>query len=55
MAVLFEDKLVSVRHTNGYLSPPQEPHENGPLFTELSFYRRVAKVELSKCQLKLSN
>lgn len=46
---------MTVRHTKGIMSPPQEPHENGPLFTELSFYRRVAKVELSECQLKFSN
>ena len=26
----------------------QEPHENGPLFVELSFYRRVAKEGLSE-------
>ena len=25
----------------------QEPHANGPLFTELAFYQRVAKPELS--------
>ena len=29
----------------------QEPHENGPLFTELSFYRRAAKVDISRFQL----
>ena len=26
----------------------QEPHENGPLFSELSYYRRVAKGETSE-------
>lgn len=25
----------------------QEPHTNGPLFTELAFYQRVAKPDLS--------
>ncbi len=33
----------------------QEPHENGPLFTELSFYRRVAKRDISKCVPFISN
>ena len=28
----------------------QEPHTNGPLFTELAFYQRVAKPELSMSQ-----
>lgn len=27
---------------------PQEPSENGPLFSELKFYMRAAKPELSK-------
>lgn len=29
----------------------QEPHENGPLFSELSYYRRVAKEEKSEALL----
>ena len=33
----------------------QEPLENGPLFTELNFYRRIAKVDQSKFeQLKVN-
>ena len=36
----------------------QEPHTNGPLFTELAFYQRVAKPELSMTKItftKLTN
>lgn len=36
----------------------QEPHTNGPLFTELAFYQRVAKPELSMTKVictKLTN
>lgn len=29
----------------------QEPHTNGPLFTELAFYQRVAKPELSMTKI----
>lgn len=37
------DKLVTVNFFFFF----QEPHTNGPLFTELAFYQRVAKPDLS--------
>ena len=50
VSVKLHNKMMCILHslTVNVNSWPKEPHENGPLFSELAFYQRVAKKEKSK-------
>lgn len=46
--------LVKLPLNLSFTNVPQEPSDNGPLFSELKFYMRAAKPELSKCFIFLA-